>query len=201
MNLEGSLAPLDVTEPTAIRRSSRILNKQSASQELPSPSLENPTTTQLSVENEQISYAPPSQTVGKSPGLSPDVYNWFSSVHNSWMGHRGVRQNLEMLHQRGHMWPTMKADVSNFISMCPTCQKLEVRRIDIQTHPYTTSTYQPHECLNIDTLVLNQPDKHGNIAIIVVIDTLIRWLEMYPIPDYTAYSLKTISTFWTLWCA
>jgi hypothetical protein len=99
----------------------------------------------------------------------------------------------------------MKADVSNFISMCPTCQKLEVRRIDIQTHPYTTSTYQPHECLNIDTLVLNQPDKHGNIAIIVVIDTFTRWLELYPIPDYTAevaaLKLKTIRTFWTLWGA
>ena len=48
------------------------------------------------------------------------------------------------------------------------------------------TTYQPHECLNIDTLVLNQPDKHGNIAIIVVIDTFTRWLEMYPILDYTA---------------
>ncbi len=76
--------------------------------------------------------------------------------------------------------------MSRFISTCPTCQKLDVRRIDIQTHPYTTSTYQPHECLNIDTLVLNQPDKHGNIAIIVVIDTFTRWLELYPIPDYTA---------------
>jgi hypothetical protein len=116
-NLGGYLAPLDVTEPTATRRSSRILNKQSASQELPSPSLENPTTTQLSIENEQISNAPPSQTVGQSPSLAPDVYNWCSSVHNSWMGHRGVRQTLEMLHQRGHIWPTMKSDVSNFISM------------------------------------------------------------------------------------
>ena len=64
-NLEGFLAPLDVTEPTATRRSSRILNKQSASQELPSPSLENPTTTQLSFENEQISNALPSQTLGQ----------------------------------------------------------------------------------------------------------------------------------------
>ena len=64
--------------------------------------------------------------------------------------------------------------------MCLTCQKLDVRRIEIQTHPYTTSTYQLHECLNINTLVLNQPDKHGNIAIIVVIDTFTRWLKMHP---------------------
>jgi len=35
-------------------------------------------------------------------------------------------------------------------------------------------------------LVLNQPDRHGNIAIIVVIDTFTRWIELYPIADYTA---------------
>jgi hypothetical protein len=37
----------------------------------------------------------------------------------------------------------------------------------------------------VDTLVLNQPDKHGNIAIILVIDTFTRWIELYAIPDYT----------------
>ena len=48
-----------------------------------------------------------------------------------------------------------------------------------------TSTYQPHERINIDTLELNQPDKHGNIAVIVVIDTFTRWIELYPIQDHT----------------
>jgi hypothetical protein len=106
--------------------------------------------------------------------LDEEIYNWFTSIHNSWMGHLGLKQSLELLRSRGHIWPTMKADVSHFISTCPTCQKLDVRRLEIQTHPYTISTYQPHECLNIDTLVLNQPDKHGNIAIIVVINTFTR---------------------------
>ena len=90
------------------------------------------------------------------------------------MGHRGLKQSLELLRFRGHIWPTMKADVSRFISTCPTCRMLDVRRIEIQTHPYTTSTYQPHEYVNIDTLVLNQPNNHGNIAIIVFIDTFTR---------------------------
>ena len=38
----------------------------------------------------------------------------------------------------------------------------------------------------MDTLVLNQPDEHRNIALIVVMDTFTRWIELCPITDYTA---------------
>jgi hypothetical protein len=79
----------------------------------------------------------------------------------------------------------MNSDIPKLIMQCPTCQKLNVRRLDYQTHPFTTSTYRPHEQINVDTLVLNQPDKVGNIAIIVVIDTFTRWVELYPINNYT----------------
>ncbi len=68
---------------------------------------------------------------------------------------------------------------------CPTCQKLNVRKLDYQTHPFTTSSYQPHERINVDSLVLNKPDQHGNIEIIVAIDTFTRWIELYPIPKFT----------------
>ena len=50
-----------------------------------------------------------------------------------------------------------------------------------------------HECINVDTLVSNQPDKHGNIAVIVVIDTFTRWIELYPIPDYTEQVSVSVS--------
>jgi len=194
----GFLAPLEATEPSgnSLRRSTRLLrNTQSASQEVTTHGMENPSEPHLPLvrnteESTQTQYSDVLNSANKeqnNPIVRDDeIYNWFTSIHNSWMGHRGLKQSLELLRLRGHIWPTMKADVSRFISTCPTCQKLDVRRIEIQTHPYTTSTYQPHECLNIDTLVLNQPDKHGNIAIIVVIDTFTRWLELYPIPDYTA---------------
>jgi len=79
----------------------------------------------------------------------------------------------------------MISDVKELISVCPTCQKLSVKKLEYNTHPFVTSTYQPHERINIDTLELNQPDKHGNIALIVVIDTFTRWIELYPIRDHT----------------
>ena len=51
--------------------------------------------------------------------------------------------------------------------------------------------------MNIETLELNQSDKHGNIALIVVIDTFTRWIELYPIRDHTeeVAALKVIEHF------
>jgi hypothetical protein len=56
----------------------------------------------------------------------------------------------------------------------PSLSEIECAALDYHTHPFTTSTYQTHSRINIDTLVLNQPDKQGNIALIVVIDTFTR---------------------------
>ena len=67
----------------------------------------------------------------------------------------------------------------------PSLSEIECAALDYHTHPFTTSTYQTHSRINIDTLVLNQPDKQGNIALIVVIDTFTRWIELYPITDFT----------------
>ena len=117
--------------------------------------------------------------------ILPEHYNWFNSVHNCWMGHRGVKATLDLLHSRNFVWKNMKNDVKEMVLRCPTCQKLNVRKLDYQTHPFTTSSYQPHERINVDSLVLNKPDQHGNIAIIVVIDTFTRWIELYPIPKFT----------------
>jgi hypothetical protein len=107
------------------------------------------------------------------------------------MGHRGAVATLDLLQQREYVWDTMKQDIRTLILQCPVCQKLSVKKLDYQTHPFTASTYQTHSRINMDTLVLNQPDKHGNIALIVVIDTFTRWIELYPITDYTAETAAT----------
>jgi hypothetical protein len=107
----------------------------------------------------------PPQGVPTNNKISDDHYKWFTSVHNCWMGHRGVRATLDLLQQRNYIWNTMNSDVPKLILQCPTCQKLNVRKLDYQTHPFTTATYRPHEQINVDTLVLNQPDKLGNIVV------------------------------------
>ena len=42
--------------------------------------------------------------------------------------------------------------------------------------------------INIDTITVNIPDKHGNIHIIVIIDCFSRWVELFPTTDLTATS-------------
>jgi hypothetical protein len=60
------------------------------------------------VPNEQILDANQSTTK-----ISDDHYKWFTSVHNCWMGHRGVRATLDLLQQRNYIWDTMNSDVPN----------------------------------------------------------------------------------------
>ena len=57
-------------------------------------------------------------------------------------------------------------------------------KIPIHAYGYTTSTYTPMECLNIDFIGLF-PDK-GYILVIVCTST--RWVELYGTADATALS-------------
>jgi transposase InsO family protein len=57
-------------------------------------------------------------------------------------------------------------------------------KIPIHAHGFTTSTYTPMECLNID-FVGPFPDKG---YILVIIDTFTRWVELFHTPDNTALS-------------
>jgi hypothetical protein len=129
--------------------------------------------------NDSINHLDEHNAITSKCLISANHQKWFTSVHNCWMGHRGVTATLDLLKQRRYIWDSMQSDVQELIAICPTCQKLSVKKLDYNTHPFTTSTYQPHERINIDSLDLNQPDKHGNTAIIVVIDTFTRWIVLY----------------------
>ena len=40
--------------------------------------------------------------------------------------------------------------IQYYIDHCPCCQKMNMLKIPIHAHGFTTSTYTPMECLNID---------------------------------------------------
>jgi hypothetical protein len=56
----------------------------------------------------------------------------------------------------------MQLDVKTYIRECPCCQKMSQIKIPITAYKYTTSTYRPMECLNMD-FIGPYPDKVLNI--------------------------------------
>jgi len=106
--------------------------------------------------------------------LSDDIFNKIYKVHNCWVGHRGIDATCKILRTQGVTWRGMRRDVEKFCRLCPTCQKQDVRQINYNTIPFTTSTYKPHARLNVDTISLSETDSHGNLHAIVIIDTCTR---------------------------
>ena len=107
--------------------------------------------------------------------------------HNATVGHGGVQRTLRNLQRQKHSWPGMKNAIKAFIKNCPCCQKMSAIKIPVNSYTYTTSTYKPMECINID-FIGPFPDK-GHI--LVMIDTFTRFVELYATPDATAKSACT----------
>jgi transposase InsO family protein len=61
---------------------------------------------------------------------------------------------------------------------------MSLLKIPIAAHAFTTSTYTPMECLNIDFI---GPFPDGGF-ILVIVDTFTRWVELFPTIDATAAS-------------
>ena len=62
--------------------------------------------------------------------------------------------------------------------------KMNMLKIPIHAHGFTTSTYTPMECLNIN-FIGPFPDQG---YILVIVDTFTRWVELYHTTDATALS-------------
>ncbi len=114
-------------------------------------------------------------------------------VHNAWRGHRGIKATMDMLKNEGVQWRNMKKHVTQFCNQCPTCQKYSVKSIAYNTIPFTTASHRPHARLNVDTFIVNSEEIDGNKAVVVIVDTCTRWVELYPVPsleqEYVAFAL------------
>jgi transposase InsO family protein len=115
-----------------------------------------------------------------------DVYKLISGVHNSNVGHHGVDRTLAKLGKQNHQWLYMRQHVKQFIRQCPCCQMMSYVKIPIQTHLFTTASYDPMDVLNIDTIGPITSDESGTKYILTVICCFTRFVELYPISDTTA---------------
>ena len=120
-------------------------------------------------------------------------------VHNTLDGHFGVKRTTDLLTRfinklaeqgdipKGINLPRLslarKMDaVKSFLDRCAICQKASESGKKILTVPFTTSSYAPHECIQIDHIGPFQMDANTKAThILTVIDTFTRWVELYPV--------------------
>ena len=116
--------------------------------------------------------------------LTTFQYKTISSLHNSKVGHFGLERTMKRLNDIKQKWEFQRQHVRWFIDHCPCCQKMSMLKIPLHAHGFTTSTYTPMECLNVDFI---GPFPDGGY-IFVIIDTFTRWVELFHTIDATASS-------------
>jgi hypothetical protein len=109
-------------------------------------------------------------------------------AHNSFVGHFGVEKTIQKLEALGQSWKYRREHVRKFIRECPVCQKMSDIKIQIKTHPFTTSSYYPFEVLMMDSIGPLPVDSTGMKYILVIICCFSRYVMLVPTPDTTAIS-------------
>ena len=112
--------------------------------------------------------------------------SWLTEAHNSVVGHHGVENTLAKLSVDRPDWPDRAKHVRMFIANCPTCQKMDQRKANVQAHPTTASSYRPNQRIAVDYIERLTPDQNGNTSILVIIDCFTRYVELYPVKAINA---------------
>ena len=109
---------------------------------------------------------PPSSSTPLVEATMPDsIYRAIRHSHNSLVGHNGVDNTLRKMDIAGNHFEHRREWVIRFIKGCGLCQKQSNRSITTATEPFTTSTYEPHECINLDVVSPLPQDNLGNAFI------------------------------------
>ena len=91
-------------------------------------------------------------------------------LHNTVVGHFGLERTVKRFKDLNDTWEYQRQHVRYFIDHCPCCQKMNMLKIPIHAHGFTTSTYTPMEYLNIN-FIGPFPDQG---YILVIVDTFTR---------------------------
>ena len=115
-----------------------------------------------------------------------DKYNLIRKVHNTHVGHHGVDRTEAMLEYNGSKWEGRRKHITTFIKKCACCQKMNMRKITVFTHPFTLATHRPMEFVHIDTLYMSIENEEGDLYVLVIIDSCSRWIKLYGLKNLEA---------------
>lgn len=118
-----------------------------------------------------------------------DSSTFLPSIHNSIVGHHGITNTLALLNSANISWPNFKAEVTDFISSCPVCQKVKHQPApDLPASQYHLHGSSPMSSLSLDTIGPLPEDESGFKYILVVIDNFSKFVMLYPTVSTTAMS-------------
>jgi len=108
------------------------------------------------------------------------------SLHNSQVGHVGSDRLVKGLGEQGVHWPGMKEDIKEFVSNCPTCQKIKRQQEPrVPTAGYTLTSAAPMEEVSVDTIGPFEEDEDGKRHILHFQDAFSKFSLLIP-TDSTA---------------
>jgi hypothetical protein len=118
--------------------------------------------------------------------IPPAIRSAIASVHNSFVGHNGVRRTNMRLKKAGHSIKHARGWIERFILECPFCQKQSYKSSKKVTPPFTLAQTKVMQELHIDTIGPLDKDRHGYTYVLTVIDAFSRWVMAYPLRTLTA---------------
>jgi hypothetical protein len=105
---------------------------------------------------------------------------------------------MKRLNDINQKWEFQRQHVRWFIDHCPCCQKMSMLKIPLHAHGFSTSTYTPMECLNVDFVGPFQDCGY----IFVIIDTFTRWVELFTrLMQQLLLLLSAFSALRSVWCS
>ena len=131
----------------------------------------------------------------KPVSVSAQAKAIFNVYHNSIVGHMGqerTRQRIERAVQSGAIsnpeHVPNKKQIDWLIQSCKYCQKIRLRKRDLDVARATLMTKGPFDECSLDVIGPLPPDENGNKFIIVMIDNFSHFVFAEPIKDTTAES-------------
>ena len=103
-------------------------------------------------------------------------------------GHSGTEKIFLRLFHDGYYWPTMRKDIAQQLQSCDTCNKYNLQRIGF--HPLQTqSASLPFDLVHIDLFGPLVVSSNGNKFVLLVIDSLSRFVVLRPLRDKSALTV------------
>lgn len=141
-------------------------------------------------DSEQPSNDIPQQPLIPSPYRDPTEV--LKQVHNSRMGHHGVRKTYLLLntHFPGHRIPHKV--VADFVATCPTCQKERLGMVDnIRPMVKHLKPEHLHSAIGADVLTITPEDEFGNKCLIVIVNHFTKLVFLYAAKTHNAINMAT----------